>query len=150
MITEDNKTTPAETKSAEITQPLDSKDSLAVEPSNNLSNLEVDADKVKPNTEGEVNGSKSENPDPPVKIKSAVDYFKSVLISSGKTFDEKTLTAYAKRKDLKTFIRKFHVITGNASTIPTIKQADSIYNSWLDTTSIVEKKNQAVKNEFQK
>ena len=66
----------------------------------------IDSSKATDNPQSDVDKTKGENPDPPIKIKAAVDYFKSVYIASGRDFNEDQLYKYAKRKDLKTFIRK--------------------------------------------
>ena len=94
---------------------------------------------VKPTDVATSEADSKQNPDPPVKAKAVVDYFKSLYISKGREFDEDVLYKYAQRKDLKSFIRKFHVIGGFSDSMPTQEESDAIYNTWLDT-SVVEKK----------
>ena len=98
---------------------------------------------VKPTDVATSEADSKQNPDPPVKAKAVVDYFKSLYISKGREFDEDVLYKYAQRKDLKSFIRKFHVIGGFSDSMPTQEESDAIYNTWLDT-SVVEKKNPTV------
>lgn len=81
------------------------------------------------------------DPDPKIKSDKVVEYFKSQLEAAGKDYDEKFLYSYAKRKDLKEFIREFHVVNGLIKNLPSEKEADSIYNTFIDKT-FIEKKNQ--------
>ena len=80
------------------------------------------------------------NPDPPINIDKAFQYFKSVLDANNKTYKEETLMAYAKLPDVKDYIRKFYVYNGLVDQIPTQEESDSIYNTWIDVPK-VEKKN---------
>ncbi len=78
---------------------------------------------------------------PPIVVDKVVNYFKSKLDKAGKKYDEKLLYQYAKRSDLKTFIRKWHVYNGFANQLPSPSEVDSVYNTWIDQNAI-EKKNQ--------
>lgn len=87
-----------------------------------------------------VNTQNTIDPDPPIDVDKAVEYFKSKLDGANRKYNEKTLYKYAARKDLKTFIRSWHATNGFIKSMPNEQEADSIYNSWIDKSAI-EKKN---------
>ena len=105
--------------------------------------INTESSDVTTNTAVVENDSQNQtNPtDPPIVVDKVVNYFKSKLDSAGKKYDEKLLYQYAKRSDLKTFIRKWHVYNGFANQIPSESEVDSVYNTWIDQNAI-EKKNQ--------
>ena len=108
----------------------------------NESNTEQQDVEIKNQPQVDGNGSNQvTDPDPPIDVNKAFNYFKSSLEAAGKKTDEKLLYSYASRSDLKTYIREFHVLNGLMETLPNEQEADSIYNSWIDK-SFVEKKNQ--------
>jgi len=106
----------------------------------NESNTEQQDVEIKNQPQVDGNGSNQvTDPDPPIDVNKAFNYFKSSLEAAGKKTDEKLLYSYASRSDLKTYIREFHVLNGLMETLPNEQEADSIYNSWIDK-SFVEKK----------
>lgn len=100
-------------------------------------------------SEGNSVSDKKTDPDPPINKQKAFEYFKSVLDSNNKKYDESTLRAYSSNKNLKQTIRKFYAFNGLVNQMPTETEADSIYNSWIDK-KLVEKKNlsQTLNQEF--
>ena len=117
------------------------KDQQLIQPESNVeltpSNTNVDLN----NQEVKTVDPDPTDPDPKIKSDKVVEYFKSQLEAAGRNYDEKTLYKYAKRKNLKKYIREFHVLNGLMETLPSEQEADSIYNTFIDKT-FIEKKNQ--------